>query len=792
MIYSTNSKEELLDFVYLPSFARFILNNHLEDYVQRHMDISRQLRMPALQFFNHLSKAEILAYTTRSSRQFLEYLAVNKAGEILSKTISNWNRNRLQYVEKDKIALDDIFLISFLRKRIFLDLLQLYTNDVDTSFNIIGEIDRFFMVHDRETSQTYVQLLKARIEEDSYFKEKLTITSPGFYYLFDIENDCQLQSSDKLFEYLGYEKSAYMVNPQFFRSLIHPEDIKPADQYIEKLKLAKDGEVLFFEYRLRDKGGEYKWMRNYESVYYRNNHGKPVHSIGVAFDITKEHFTTEELIKREEELLEAQELSNIGSYVWNIKKDTTFMTPQALLIMGLKIGDPITQFESNIHPSDIAAVRQAFFLAVKGIQDFDIEYRCRVNNEERIVWGRGKAILENDEPVLVKGTVMDVTDRHHIIQKLKRSEELYQQAQSMNKLGNWTWEIQNNRLTWSDELYRIYGLAPQSGQLSFERFIGFVHPDDRENRLKKLQEQMLDTELRDYYFRIIAADGTEKFLYGQSQVLADEKGLPHKMIGTCQDVTRQKELENSLYQKTIQLERSNASLEEFAYITSHDLKEPLRKISIFGEKLLLQDDQLFKYETKLHVGKIIESAARMQGMVDDILSLSRITFDRSFQNLNLETLLQEVVQTFDYKIEELNINLSFEALPPAVVNETQIRQLFQNLIANSIKFRKEGVVPQIDITHNYLSKDEARQLGLAPLKKYLRIIFKDNGIGFENEFSDKIFTIFQRLHSKGRFEGTGVGLAICKKIVENHQGLISAKGEVDMGAQFTIIIPSEG
>jgi PAS domain S-box-containing protein len=380
-----------------------------------------------------------------------------------------------------------------------------------------------------------------------------------------------------------------------------------------------------------------------------------------------------------------------------------------------------------------------------------------------------------------------VTDRHQIISRLTESEELYRQEQAMNKLGNWTWDIEADHLYWSDELFRIYGLEPQSEKLSFQRFMSFIHPDDREKRWLKLKEQMKDSSLRDYHFRIIAADGKEKILYGQSQVVFSDTGLAYKMIGTCQDVTEQKQLENSLYQKTVQLERSNSSLEEFAYITSHDLKEPLRKISVFGDRLLTET--VLPDGVKTTMVKIVDCAARMQRMVDDILSLSEVSFSQSLKKTNLAALLNEVIQNLDYKLEAANARLEYDQLPYANVNETQFRQLFQNLISNAIKFKKEGVSPVIKIRYDYLSREEKKEHTLSMINKYLRIVISDNGIGFENEFAAKIFTIFQRLHSRAEFEGTGIGLAICKKIIDHHHGIISASGVVNCGATFTIIIP---
>ncbi|MES2891154.1 MAG: PAS domain-containing protein [Bacteroidota bacterium] len=778
-----------LRFEHLPLFCQFVIEHHLHDFVDQQISLATELKIPVLKGLTQLSREDMHKYATVASLEFLENLANDKAAERLAKAMEDWKTNKLQYHQNNIIEADDVFLISYMRRRIFMGLLRAYPVDAETRLKVIEDMDRYFLAQERLSTGTYFEILKSRIQEESYYKEKLVVTSPGFYYLFDMENDRQLQSSEKLFEYLGYAPGEFQDNDRFFRTLIHEEDLVTAETYLTKLRAGKDGEVHFFEYRLRDKRGQYRWMRNYESVYARNSAGVAIHSIGIAFDITKERLITEELVQREEDLLEAQELANMGSYVWNIQTGQTVTTPQALKILGLSSAWKIENLLNSVHPADVDNVKKAWAKTLTGSGEFDIECRCVVNGEEKIIWARGRVILKKKIPVLIKGTIMDVTDRHEIISKLTESEQLYSQAQAMSKLGNWTWEVASDKLYWSDELYRIYGLVPQSATFTIHQFINFIHPDDREKRWRKLREQLSDGEVRNYHFRITAIDGKEKILYGQSQALLDESGIAYKMIGTCQDVTEQKELENSLFQKTVQLERSNASLEEFAYITSHDLKEPLRKISVFGDRLL--SEALSPSVAKITVVKIVECAVRMQRMVDDILSLSEVSFSHSFKKTNLGILLEDVIQNLDYMIEASGARLEYDTLPTAIVNETQFRQLFQNLISNAIKFKREDVTPVLSIRYDLLTNEEVRDHSLSPRKKYLRLVFSDNGIGFENAFAAKIFTIFQRLHSKEKFDGTGIGLAICKKIIDHHHGIISAAGEPNKGAVFTVIIPTE-
>ena len=775
------------DLKHIPAFAGFILKHKLRDFVNIQYAISRELELPILKFYSHLSEEALAEYGMKAATSFLNYLADNKGEQLLEEALSGWKDDKLDFVSKDQVETDDLLLISYIRKQAFTNLLPAYTDDCRLIVDVVNELDHFFVAFDLKTANTYVGLLKQRISEDSYFKEKITDISPGFYYIYDIQKRKQVEQVSKLFSYLGYCENEYSEE-DFFIKLMHPDDKDRANTYFKELKNNNNGEMSFFEYRLLTSDQQYKWMRNYETIYKRDINNSPTQLIGIAFDISKEYAIRNDLQFREMELLEAQELANMGSYTWDLNGGKTFRTAQIDKILGLNENDTLDELMERIHPADRGMVRNNIDAALKGDGEFEAEYRCIVKGVEKIVWGKGKVSFEEGKAVSMKGTVMDVTDKHHMLQKLQRSESLYKQAEMLNKLGNWTWEIKTDKLEWSDELFRIYGLEPQSEKVNFERFLSFIHPADKAERLTKLQEQMTHTRLVDYHFRIIAADGAEKILYGQSRVLMDEQGIPFKFIGTCQDVTKQKELENTLYQKTLELERSNASLSDFAFISSHDLKEPLRKIAIFGDKLRILQHGNLKPESVLSINKIVDAANRLQKMVDELLTLSQISSDQRFENCSLDEILKNALVFLEEEIKAVNAAIKYELLPVWHLNRVQFQQLFTNLLSNALKFRKKDCELKIRITHRYLAGEEVKSLNLDHLKKYLRIDFADNGIGFDKALQEKVFTMFQRLHGN-KYTGTGIGLAICKKIVEHHNGVLLTEAEEGKGATFIIIIP---
>ena len=248
----------------------------------------------------------------------------------------------------------------------------------------------------------------------------------------------------------------------------------------------------------------------------------------------------------------------------------------------------------------------------------------------------------------------------------------------------------------------------------------------------------------------------------------------------------QKILEN----KVRELDRSNKELEEFAYIASHDLQEPLRKITSFSERLKEKLPSNLEPDVQLYLNRMLAATDNMRTLIDNLLEFSRTSrISEPFVKTDLNNIISEVTADLELKIEETSTHIKSETLPVIDAIPMQMRQLFTNLFTNAIKFKGEDATPIIEIKCAELSEEEKEANHLRQNSKYYKITVKDYGIGFDQEFSLKIFQIFQRLHGKAEYPGSGIGLAICKKIVENHSGRIFAESEPGKGAEFITILP---
>lgn len=408
-----------------------------------------------------------------------------------------------------------------------------------------------------------------------------------------------------------------------------------------------------------------------------------------------------------------------------------------------------------------------------------------------------------DEVYAVLEMAIDVTEQVLARQKLEEIESGLRGAVELAQLGTWSIDVVTNGLTYSDRMIEWFGYNP--GSQDYAEVIPILDPADQD-RVAKAVAWALNPESEGVYDEVYSVihpgTGKKRILHAQGKTVFDATGKAVRMNGTAQDITEQRQtqvaLEQEVDERTRQLrtlvqdlERSNENLQQFAYVASHDLQEPLRKIQSFGN--LLQNQYAEQLGTGVdYLQRMQVAAHRMSTLIRDLLAYSRIsTRQEAPASVPLGKVVEQAVADLDLLIKDTGATIEVDPLPVVPGDASQLGQLFQNLLSNALKFRRANVPPVIEV-HCQLVNADAVPPSVSPTRSaatYYRIDVADNGVGFDEKYLDRIFHVFQRLHGRSQYDGTGIGLAICEKVVANHGGAITAVSQPSQGAKFSIYLP---
>ncbi|MFG4001670.1 CHASE3 domain-containing protein [Flavobacterium aquidurense] len=373
--------------------------------------------------------------------------------------------------------------------------------------------------------------------------------------------------------------------------------------------------------------------------------------------------------------------------------------------------------------------------------------------------------------------------------KLLISSGLMAESESIGKFSTWQWDLDSNKIDYSDNQYRLLGFEPNAFVPVKETFLEFVHPDDKDKVAKSMENIVEKKQLPFVYYKITRPDYEIRYFKSTGKLLTDQQGSKI-LLGINFDITDEHLLNIELQERNRELEKSNKELASFNHVASHDLQEPLRKIQTFVSRISEADKAVLSESAKAYISKIEVSAKRMRVLIDDLLLFSRTnTTKKEFIKLSLNELLENAESELAEIIEEKKAVITVSKLPKLAVIPYQIEQLFINLIGNSLKYSQPDSTPEIKIESEKVNSADYPDLLEPNVKKFHKITFTDNGMGFDPQFKETIFVLFQRLHSKTDYPGTGIGLAICKKIVDNHKGHIIADSTPNKGSVFTVFLP---
>lgn len=512
---------------------------------------------------------------------------------------------------------------------------------------------------------------------------------------------------------------------------------------------------------------------------------------------------TKELSESEERFQLVSKATNDAIWDWNLSNNETWWSEGYQLLFGYDRNNDENRrqfWNSKIHPDDIEKVSESLFKVINHSGDsWSAEYRIlKSDGTYATVFDRG--FLLKDEygtPFRMVGSIVDITKLRTAEQDAEASHDERRFLAETIPLIVWT-------ASPGGKLHFLNNHFTQYTGISLEDALGFgwkkVIVDEDYANLKQSFISSMDQK-NDFSIevRLQRHDGENRWHLLRARAKKDASNKLVSWVGTLTDIHEQKQtneiLEKKVAERTMELQNaireleiSNNNLQQFTYIASHDLKEPLRKIFMFSTEIKRRFLENQDKTANDYIDKVISSSHRLTKLINDLLSFSTISSNNHFQKTNLQKLINDVLSDLELVINEKKAVVNVSNLPVIEAVAPQIRQVFQNIISNALKFNRKGLDPVIEITCESIREKDFNSL---PDEKgnYVRIKIKDNGIGFEEQYLDKIFMIFQRLHSKTEFEGTGIGLAITKSIIDKHGGFITATSVQNEGSTFIIILP---
>lgn len=635
------------------------------------------------------------------------------------------------------------------------------------------------------------------------FQERLTDFFPAIVYIYDADKKKLRYINKQVTELLGYSYTDVDTWKDGVMDLVFKEDLEQVKLEVEKFYELSDDKSHLYECRLNGKQGDWRYFRTRGTVLKRGDNGKASSILFIAEDITDQFKSTEEIKQLKQLRKETEHLLGFGIYNYDLASGDMTWSDGLYQIFEYDKADEvpilnIQTFLSHVSPDDRDMLTTVMNRSIESKSTFNATYSIITHKGTRKqVSSRGKIVVDDDGQVVkLVASILDISTEIARQEELEEYKSLTDTSEELLDYGSWEKDERTGVYRWSDGMFRLFGYDPV-------RFAGVTTIDDQFYSKHMLKEDWEKGELfrqdvlshkNDYTWEhnIVTADSLNKKLESFAKLVRDDEGEVVKVIGITRDITQIRSYEKNLEATVRELNRSNRDLEEFAYVASHDLQEPLRKLSTFSERLVAKVSGQLGDEGIRYTERIIAATENMRTLIENLLEFSRAARPHiPFERIDMAAVLRQTVSDLEITIEQTGAVVSFNNLPTIDAISSQMQQLFTNLIGNAIKFRKPNEVPRVDISSETLSVHQKDDLGLPLDAEYFRLEVRDNGIGFEQEYAHKIFQIFQRLHGKVEYPGSGVGLAICKKIVENHRGTIYAEGRVGEGSVFTIILPEK-
>lgn len=626
---------------------------------------------------------------------------------------------------------------------------------------------------------TDVSQFKA-FEQELRILQKAVESSPSSILIADArQNDLPLTYVNPAFVSMsGYRPEEVLGRNYLFlhaHDWNQPELLELRKSIVEK----RPGKALLRNYRKDDSA----FLNEIRVAPVQNEQGQVTHLVAITDDVTEREQIFNRLAASEDRLRRSQSYANIGTWDWNIQTGELYWSERIAPLFGMRSIEKATykDFLKVVHPEDRKKVHAAVFACLKLGQKYDIEHRC-VWPDGSVHWmlERGDVVRDRDGvPLQMLGIVQDITRRKNAELALRKNESHLNAAQRIAHFGQWATDYRNSTITWSDEVYRIFGQDPKKFIPSSKNFYQLVHPDDVQ-AIRNSEQAALDTHIHDVVYRVMRPDGRMCWVRELAEMVLDEYGSPASLLGTVQDITVIKQAEFDLIQARDEAERASRAKSEFLSNMSHELRTPMN--AILGFSQLLDSDPTLEKEQRESVGEILKAGRHLLDLINEVLDLSRVEAGRielsleplSFQDIKEECLALIEVLALDQGIAiecSLADNFVFWA------DRTRFKQVLINLFSNAIKYNRKG--GRISIRSAPGSRSS---LG--------RILISDTGSGIPPNRLPELFQPFNRLDATGSgIEGTGVGLALSKRLLEVMGGDIGVESLPARGSTFWLELP---
>ena len=560
-----------------------------------------------------------------------------------------------------------------------------------------------------------------------------------------------------------------------WESFIHPDDY---DYVMEKVaESVKTISGITMNHRIVLKDGTVKHIYT-KSNYEFDKKGNPLGIYGIIHDITEEK-TREVQREFDKNNLKAL-INNTSDMMWSVDREYKLITSNTPFDEDIrnKTGKEIKRGRNVLDylPEEKAERFQDYYKIVFSGETFTVIEHDESPEES---WAELSfhPIRRGDEIVGAACHSSDITEWEKREKRIKLSESKLKEAQAIAHVGNWDLNFETNTSLWSDEACRIYGIPEENNTITFEEGLSFIYPDDLDYVLKEIEESKKTLSPLDMNYRIVRRDGTVRYIHVRFKYEYGRNNKPVGLTGIIQDVTEQKKQEE-LQKKQLELERKSRDLENFAVMASHDLQEPLRTVISYLKVIDAKYSEMLDEKGRQYISTVNKAAGRMGLLISSLLEYSLLGQNKKLVVADCKKVVDVVITDLDSIIKKSNAKIEIGEMPKLGMYEPEMRQLLQNLIINGIKYSKKDTVPEIKISSERLEGK-------------WKFTVSDNGIGIENKRLSKVFDLFYRSNNSVEYEGNGIGLANCKKIIQMHQGEIWIESIVDEGSKVIFTIPDD-